>query len=89
MAKKECEKIHEQLENDFGDDSDAACLLYDKLLVHYAEMMASKEEEKKGHANALHVVQQLTGRYASQVGWEDIYVLVEWKLTSILGGLPS
>ena len=49
MAKKECEKIDKQLENDFGDDSDAACLLYDKLLVHYAEMMVSKEEEKKGH----------------------------------------
>ena len=70
----EHEKIDKQLENDFCDDSNAAHLLYDKLLVHYADMMASKEEEKKGHANALCVVQQLTGQYVSQVHWEDIYV---------------
>ena len=65
--KIECAEVDEELDEAFGEDSDTARSLYDKLLVHYANMLLTKEDKEKGHADALSAVQQLMGRYADQV----------------------
>ncbi len=67
MAKVECEKVDNELDEVLSDDSDAACSLYDQLLIHYVDMMSTKEEKEKGHIDTLNVVCWLTGQYASQV----------------------
>jgi len=63
-AKLERAKVDEELEEEFGEDSDTARSFYDKLLIHYASMMSTKEDKQKGRVDALHTVQRLTGQYA-------------------------
>jgi len=61
MAKVEREKVDNELDEVFGDDSDAAHSLYDQLLIHYMDIMSTKEEKEKGHIDMLNAVCWLKG----------------------------
>ena len=61
---------HAMVEHDivhlYGEDVEEAQNLYDKLLLHYAEVMLTKSEKMKGRNNALYNLQRIMCHYANQ-----------------------
>ncbi|KAF8324674.1 uncharacterized protein EI90DRAFT_3129608 [Cantharellus anzutake] len=58
---------HLEIEEKYPDRADEAKAFYDKVLVHYGDIILSKDERETQPNESLHLLQKMTGKYAAQV----------------------
>ena len=62
-----------RIEKYYLDRAEEAKAFYNKLLVHWGDLILSKDERETPHNEALLLAQKMTGNFASQVrrkGWD-------------------
>ncbi|KAF8330059.1 uncharacterized protein EI90DRAFT_3016987 [Cantharellus anzutake] len=62
-----CKSEHLEIEEKYPDRADEAKAFYDKVLVHYGDIILSKDERETQPNESLHLLQKMTGQYAAQV----------------------
>ncbi|KAF8318041.1 uncharacterized protein EI90DRAFT_3133535 [Cantharellus anzutake] len=58
---------HLEIEEKYPDRADEVKAFYDKVLVHYGDIILSKDERETQPNESLHLLQKMTGKYAAQV----------------------
>jgi len=61
-----------QIEEYYLDVAEEAKAFYNKLLVHWGDLILSKDEREMPHNEALLLSQKITGNFASQVMWKGL-----------------
>ncbi|KAF8332860.1 uncharacterized protein EI90DRAFT_3122639 [Cantharellus anzutake] len=62
-----CKSEHLEIKEKYPDRVDEAKAFYDKVLMHYGDIILSKDERETQPNESLHLLQKMTGKYAAQV----------------------
>ena len=66
------------IEEYYLDTAEEVKAFYNKLLVHWGDLILSKDERDMPHNETLLLAQKITGNFASQVMWKGLDIHNQW-----------